>query len=190
MIGPLVKLRSRLISNEKDALDKSRILTSAIRGFVSTITIPFASSPIRTSKSGLPSTLTLVSRLSCRRAGTRFNSRGIDDDGNVSRKNQAQETVFESCTNGCFRLRISFKPRQFTGALQEPASHMHKSEVLSQCSGSRQPGSFQDSKKFPSPGRKKARSRHLTSTFESWSKSMVQFTWSIYSVKPSRVKQS
>jgi hypothetical protein len=28
--------------------------------------------------------LTLISRLSCRRAGTRFNSRGIDDDGNVA----------------------------------------------------------------------------------------------------------
>lgn len=83
MIGPLVKFRSRLVSHEKEALDSSRILTSAIRGFVATITIPLSSSPIRTSKSGLPSTLTLVSRLSCRRAGTRFNSRGIDDDGNV-----------------------------------------------------------------------------------------------------------
>ena len=28
--------------------------------------------------------MTLISRLSCRRAGTRFNARGIDDDGNVA----------------------------------------------------------------------------------------------------------
>lgn len=84
MIKPLVKFRSHLPPHERGALDESRILTSAIRGFVLTITIPPSSAPMRTTKSGLPSTLTLISRLSCRRAGTRFNSRGIDDDGNVS----------------------------------------------------------------------------------------------------------
>jgi SacI homology domain len=84
MIQPLVKFRSQLVPHEKETLDTSRILTSAIRGFVLTITIPLSSAPIRTMTSGLPSALTLISRLSCRRAGTRFNSRGIDDDGNVS----------------------------------------------------------------------------------------------------------
>ena len=84
MIGPLVKFRSRLVAREREALDSSRILTSAIRGFVLTITIPSSSAPLRASKIGLPSSLTLISRLSCRRAGTRFNSRGIDDDGNVA----------------------------------------------------------------------------------------------------------
>jgi hypothetical protein len=84
MIRPLVKFRSELLDHEREELDASRILTSAIRGFVLTITIPMSSSPIRNSTTGLPSTLTLISRLSSRRAGTRFNSRGIDDDGNVS----------------------------------------------------------------------------------------------------------
>lgn len=84
MIDPLIKFRSRLASHEKESLDSSRILTSAIRGFVSTSTIPSASSPVKEPKSTRPSTLTLISRLSCRRAGTRFNSRGIDDDGNVA----------------------------------------------------------------------------------------------------------
>lgn len=84
MIGPLVKFRSELLAHERAELDASRILTSAIRGFVLTMTIPNSSAPIRTPYSGLPSSLTLISRLSCRRAGTRFNSRGIDDDGNVS----------------------------------------------------------------------------------------------------------
>ena len=84
MIGPLVKFRSRLVARERQALDKSGILTSAIRGFVLTITIPSSSAPLSTSRVGLPSALTLISRLSCRRAGTRFNSRGIDDDGNVA----------------------------------------------------------------------------------------------------------
>ncbi|KAA8642172.1 SacI domain and endonuclease/exonuclease/phosphatase family protein [Aspergillus tanneri] len=35
-------------------------------------------------QTNFPSTLTVISRQSSRRAGTRFNSRGIDDDGNVA----------------------------------------------------------------------------------------------------------
>ena len=93
MIEPLIKFRSRLSPQERSLLDASRILTSAIRGFVLTVTIPASSSPIRSTQTGLPSTLTLLSRLSCRRAGTRFNSRGIDDDGYVSNFVET-ETVF------------------------------------------------------------------------------------------------
>lgn len=84
MIGPLVQFRSRLLSHEREALDISRILTSAIRGFCSTMAIPQASAPLRVVNTGLPSFLTVISRLSCKRAGTRFNSRGIDDDGHVA----------------------------------------------------------------------------------------------------------
>ncbi|KAI0389036.1 SacI homology domain-containing protein [Xylariaceae sp. FL0594] len=84
MIDPLVQFRSRLMPHEREALDASRILTSAIRGFCLTMTIPQASAPLRESNTGLPSFLTVISRLSCRRAGTRFNSRGIDDDGHVA----------------------------------------------------------------------------------------------------------
>lgn len=84
MISPLLKFRSRLMAHERETLDASRILTSAIRGFCLTMTIPQAAAPLRASKTGLPSFLTVISRLSCKRAGTRFNSRGIDDDGNVA----------------------------------------------------------------------------------------------------------
>lgn len=101
MIQPLVSFRSRLSEYERTALDSSRILTSAIRGFAMTITVPAASSPVSTSFSGLPSTLTLVSRLSSRRAGTRFNSRGIDDDGNVANWVET-ETVFCTPNGMCF----------------------------------------------------------------------------------------
>lgn len=80
MISPLVQFRSRLMPQEREALDSSRILTSAIRGFCRTMTLPQNASPLRGSKSGMPSFLSLISRLSCRRAGTRFNSRGIDDE--------------------------------------------------------------------------------------------------------------
>lgn len=84
MISPLVQFRSRLRPQDREALDASRILTSAIRGFCKSWAIPQTSAPLRSSSSGLPSYLTIISRLSCKRAGTRFNSRGIDDDGNVA----------------------------------------------------------------------------------------------------------
>ncbi|ELR01774.1 hypothetical protein GMDG_00874 [Pseudogymnoascus destructans 20631-21] len=101
MIGPLVKFRSELLEHERAELDASRILTSAIRGFVLTVTLPNSSAPIRTPNSGLPSLLTLISRLSCKRAGTRFNSRGIDDDGNVANFVET-ETIYWSPAGVCF----------------------------------------------------------------------------------------
>ena len=101
MIQPLVDFRSRLAPRQKDALDASGILTSAIRGFALTITIPSASAPIRTPRTGLPSSITLISRLSCRRAGTRFNARGIDDDGNVANFVES-ETIYWAPSGICF----------------------------------------------------------------------------------------
>jgi endonuclease/exonuclease/phosphatase family metal-dependent hydrolase len=96
MIQPLVDFRSRLAEHERDALDDSGILTSAIRGFAKTVYVPASSSPARFSKQGQPSNMTVISRLSCRRAGTRFNARGIDDDGNVANFVET-ETIF--CTD-------------------------------------------------------------------------------------------
>ncbi|EEP82942.1 conserved hypothetical protein [Uncinocarpus reesii 1704] len=84
MIGPLLQFRNKLADHERNLLDSTQILTSVIRGFVQSMTIPASSPLLGTSRSHLPSTLTLISRLSSRRAGTRFNSRGIDDDGRVS----------------------------------------------------------------------------------------------------------
>lgn len=101
MIQPLVNFRSRLAAHDKKVLDASRILTSSIRGFVSSVTIPPLSSPIKSLKSNLPSALTLISRLSSRRAGTRFNSRGIDDDGNVANFVET-ETILYHPSGLCF----------------------------------------------------------------------------------------
>jgi len=94
MISPLVKFRSRLMPHERVALDRSRILTSAIRGYCGTMTIPQAAAPVKAAQSGLPSFLSVISRLSCRRAGTRFNSRGIDDDGNVANFVETETTYW------------------------------------------------------------------------------------------------
>lgn len=102
MIQPLIDFRSHLSENEKQELDSTGILTSAIRGFVQTVSIPASSAPIREISSLRQSSyLTIISRLSCRRAGTRFNSRGIDDAGNVANFVET-ETIFYSSTGLCF----------------------------------------------------------------------------------------
>ena len=101
MIAPLIRFRSRLALKKKAAFDASRILTSAIRGFVSTMTIAPSLTPIRATRTNYPSSLTLVSRLSCRRAGTRFNSRGIDDEGHVANFVET-ECVFWFPSGLCF----------------------------------------------------------------------------------------
>lgn len=101
MIEPLIGFRSRLAAGDREALDASQILTSAIRGFVSTVTVPASTSPIKSLRANMPSELTLISRLSCRRAGTRFNARGIDDDGNVANFVET-ETVFWYPSGLCF----------------------------------------------------------------------------------------
>ena len=95
MIGSLLQFRSHLADRERQALDSSAVLTSVIRGFVHTLTIPASTPLLQSVQSNLPSTLTVISRLSSRRAGTRFNSRGIDDDGNVANFVET-ETVFWS----------------------------------------------------------------------------------------------
>ena len=101
MIDPLIQFRSHLIPQDRKILDASCILTSAIRGYVLTMTVPASLAPIRALSTNLPSSLSLISRLSCRRAGTRFNARGIDDDGNVANFVET-ETVYWHASGLCF----------------------------------------------------------------------------------------
>lgn len=84
MINSLLIFRSHLPPSERDSLDSSQILTCVIRGFAHTLTIPASVSVLPHVRTNLPSALTIISRQASRRAGTRFNSRGIDDDGNVA----------------------------------------------------------------------------------------------------------
>ena len=86
MIRPLLQFRNRLSEQERHDLDQSRMLTSVVRGFVRSLPVPPASNPLRRDRnsSAHSATLTVISRLSARRVGTRFNSRGVDDAGNVA----------------------------------------------------------------------------------------------------------
>lgn len=75
MLTPLLPFRDHLPSEARAVLDSSHLLTPVIRGHASSTKC----------RVGLtPGIMTLISRLSCRRAGTRFNARGIDDEGNVA----------------------------------------------------------------------------------------------------------
>ncbi|KAL4993671.1 SacI homology domain-containing protein [Aspergillus recurvatus] len=100
MIQPLLLFRSHLSSHEQQLLDASQILTCVIRGFCGTMAIPATANVLSSGpKAHLPSTLTLISRLSSRRAGTRFNARGLDDDGNVANFVET-ETILVCGTSG------------------------------------------------------------------------------------------
>lgn len=76
LINKLLKLRSQLSPASQKMLDQSGLLVLIIQGFVS---IEEVFCPGEES-----ATLAIVSRMSCKKIGTRYNSRGVDDDGNVS----------------------------------------------------------------------------------------------------------
>lgn len=84
MINPLLLFRSHLPPSDKAKLDASQLLTCVIRGYVGTLKVPATVSVLPQVRTKFPSMLTIISRQSSRRAGTRFNSRGIDDDGHVA----------------------------------------------------------------------------------------------------------
>ncbi|KAG0638498.1 hypothetical protein HOY80DRAFT_1047482 [Tuber brumale] len=97
MIHPLLRFRSHLSDQERWELDASYILTSTIRGFVESLTIPRSLTSAEPRSAGLATTLTIISRLSCRRAGTRFNSRGMDDDGHVANFVETETVIWDPC---------------------------------------------------------------------------------------------
>lgn len=75
MTEGLITFRSRLREDERRALDECHFLTTVIRGFAIT-------RPVRIGNKD--ANLTIISRQSWRRAGTRYNARGVDDEGNVA----------------------------------------------------------------------------------------------------------
>lgn len=72
LMDEMIQFRSNLDSNNRSVLDDNRFLTTVIRGFAKTVAM------------GRQDSITIISKQSWRRAGTRYNTRGIDDDGNVA----------------------------------------------------------------------------------------------------------
>jgi hypothetical protein len=79
MLDSLLGFRAALTPHERSDFDKAAFLVMIIQGYVGVYDVNLGG------VSG-PSTVTIsvISRLGSRRAGTRFTVRGIDDDGNVA----------------------------------------------------------------------------------------------------------
>ncbi|UZJ55421.1 hypothetical protein CBS101457_004741 [Exobasidium rhododendri] len=86
MLDPLLEFRDRMERIDREALDREKLFILAIQGFVGVQEILHSGT-----------TIALVSRLSWKRAGTRYNTRGVDDDGNVANFAES-ETIF--CSKG------------------------------------------------------------------------------------------
>ncbi|KAI9103073.1 SacI homology domain-containing protein [Phlyctochytrium arcticum] len=76
LLSGLLQIREQELSApERDDLDAGGLLVLAIQGFVGMADYTMSGDPYR---------MALISRLSCKRAGTRLLSRGVNDDGHVS----------------------------------------------------------------------------------------------------------
>ncbi|KAH3687634.1 hypothetical protein WICPIJ_001387 [Wickerhamomyces pijperi] len=75
MLDEVIKFRNKLDPHTKEVLDDEGFLTTVIRGFAETF---------QTNMQSENTLVTIISRQSWKRAGTRYNSRGIDDDAYVS----------------------------------------------------------------------------------------------------------
>jgi hypothetical protein len=75
LISGLLDFRSKLDRKKQMDLDRGGFLVFAIRGYVGVETVEIDNEKYD---------LSVISKLSCQRAGTRFNSRGIDDNGHVA----------------------------------------------------------------------------------------------------------
>ncbi|KAG7449414.1 inositol polyphosphate phosphatase [Guyanagaster necrorhizus] len=78
----LLEFRERLDPQEREDLDRCHFIILAIQGYVGISSMALPMPPT----DGKPTiaTLSLISRLGSKRAGTRFNTRGVDDDGNCA----------------------------------------------------------------------------------------------------------
>lgn len=91
--GSLTDFRARLDQSERDELDTCHFIILAIQGYVGLYNVPLPAAP----QAGGPvvGTIGMISRLGWKRAGTRFNTRGVDDDGNVANFVET-ETIFST----------------------------------------------------------------------------------------------
>lgn len=87
LVRPLREFMAGLGELDRRAMEAQRLVVGCIRGFAESARIGAV-------------TLTLVSRLGCRRAGTRFNSRGMDDEGNVANFVETEVVIWDAHGEG------------------------------------------------------------------------------------------
>lgn len=93
IIRGLLDFRERLDPFEREELDQCHFLILAIQGYVGVFTMALPAPP--TDGAPTVASLSLISRLGWKRAGTRFNTRGVDDDGNTANFVET-ETIFST----------------------------------------------------------------------------------------------
>lgn len=91
MMQEIISYRDRLDQKAKQVLDDEGFLTTVIRGFAETFITYVRNTKIA---------LTIICKQSWKRAGTRFNARGVDDDSNVA--NFVETELIMYSTNYCF----------------------------------------------------------------------------------------
>ncbi|KAG9101703.1 inositol polyphosphate 5-phosphatase [Ceratobasidium sp. 370] len=116
--GSLIDFRARLDQNERDELDTCHFIILAIQGYVGLYAIPLSAPP----QAGGPTIgiIGMISRLSWKRAGTRYNTRGVDDDGNVANFVEQQGLQI-----GAQRIQIT-RPQ----AASQPAFDRHFAQLV------------------------------------------------------------
>ena len=85
IISELQRIKRELSSDDEEDVNSNSLLVSIMQGFVGFQTV---------SLEGRQWKVAIISRLSSNRAGTRFNARGIDDDGNVSNFVETEFLIF------------------------------------------------------------------------------------------------
>ncbi|KAF7432917.1 inositol polyphosphate 5-phosphatase [Pleurotus ostreatus] len=82
IVRSLLDFRERMDPHDREDFDRCQFIILAIQGYAGIFTMALPAPPTN----GTPAitTLSLISRLGWKRAGTRFNTRGVDDDGNCA----------------------------------------------------------------------------------------------------------
>ena len=81
----------------------------AIQGYVGIFDMPLPAPP--TNGGPIIGTIALISRLGWKRAGTRFNTRGVDDDGNCA--NFVEVRILSNDTEAFTKTVWSFEDRNY-----------------------------------------------------------------------------
>lgn len=108
MISGLLDFRSKLERKKQMDLDRGGFLVFAIRGYVGVEIVDIDNEKYE---------LSVISKLSCQRAGTRFNTRGIDDNGHVANFVETETVLYSD--------RICYSYTQIRGSVPGKYFIMH-----------------------------------------------------------------
>ncbi|KAF7725040.1 inositol polyphosphate 5-phosphatase [Apophysomyces ossiformis] len=116
LILGLLDFRAKLDRKKQMDLDRGGFLVFAVRGYIGVETIKANSEKFE---------LSVISKLSCKRAGTRFNSRGIDDNGHVANFVETEVVLYSD--------RMCYAFTQVRGSVPgatQPAVNRHFRELV------------------------------------------------------------